>query len=129
MANASNTLENYLLNSIFGNASYSANLTVKLYTSALSDAGGGTEVTGGSYAAAVVTNNTTNFPNSTTGVISNATAITFAQATASWGTVTHFGVFNDSSELVVWGALDVPKTVATNDVFSFAPSQLVCSCD
>lgn len=129
MANASNILENYLLNSIFGNAGYSANMTVKLYTSAPNDTGGGTEVTGGSYAAATVTNNVTNFPNATTGTISNATAITFAQATAGWGTITHFGVFNSAAELVVWGALDVAKTVATNDVFSFAPNQLVCTCD
>lgn len=131
--NASNYLENKLLGLLFGSTAYSvpANLYIALFTAAPDDTGGGTEVAGGSYARAAVTNNSTNFPVPTTGTSSNANAITFAQATASWGTVTHFGIFDASSagNLLVWGALTVPKTVANNDTVSFAAGQLEISLD
>lgn len=126
--NASDFLEQKLAALLFGATAYSIPGTyyVALFTAAPDDTGGGTEVTGGSYARAAVTNNVTNFPAPTGGVSTNGTAITFAQATASWGTVTHFGIFDASTSgnLIVWGALTTPKTVANNDTVSFAASQL-----
>lgn len=128
MANASDYLENKIAALLFGATAYSIPATYyfALFTSAPDDTGGGTEVSGGSYARAAVTNNVTNFPAPTGGVSANGTAISFAQATASWGTVTHFGIFDalTGGNLIVWGALTTPKTVATNDTVSFSAGQL-----
>jgi hypothetical protein len=60
---------------------------VKLFTVAPSAAGGGTEVTGGSYVRKAITNNPTNWPNAANRRKSNGVAITFVQATANWGNV------------------------------------------
>jgi hypothetical protein len=98
---------------------------VALYTAAPSDAGGGTEVTGGSYARKSTAG--TDWNASSAGSISNANAITFATASASWGTVTHFGVFDAASagNLLFWAALTASKTVGSGDTASFAAGALV----
>lgn len=68
-----------------------------------SDAGtGGTEVTGGSYARVTTSGSTWNAPSASVGTepsvvpafTSNASTITFATATASWGTVIGFGLYD-----------------------------------
>jgi len=83
----SNYLENKVLDHVLGGGDYTrpATVYVALYTVAPSDTGGGTEVTGGSYARAAVTNNSTNWPAASGGEKSNGTEITFETATASWG--------------------------------------------
>lgn len=128
MAAASTFLENALLNHILGGGDYArpATVYVALFTSAPTDAGGGTEVSGGSYARAAVTNDATNFPAAVGGVKSNAAAITFAQATAAWGTATHVGVFDALSggNLLFWAPLTAGKTVQSGDQFSFSIGQL-----
>lgn len=59
-----------------------------LFTSMPSaDGTGGTEVAGGAYARVAVTNNQTNFPDTSTGVKANATEILFPIASAAWGAV------------------------------------------
>lgn len=57
MAEMSNYLENALLNAVLRNTSYTSPSTVfvALYTSDPTDAGSGTEVSGGSYARKSVT--------------------------------------------------------------------------
>jgi hypothetical protein len=98
---------------------------VALYTSAPSDAGGGTEVTGGSYARKSTAGADWNA--SSSGSISNANAITFVTATGSWGTVTHFGVHDalTAGNLLFWAALTTSKTIGSGDTASFAASTLV----
>ena len=122
--NASNFLESHILNSIFGNTDFSATLKVGLYNDATDDANGGTEVVGGSYARAVITNDRTNFPLTATDKISNAVAVNFAQATASWGTATHYRIFDENDNPIVHGELTTPKTIATNDSPTIAIGQL-----
>lgn len=106
MSSFSDYLENKVLDHVFGATAYSApgTLYVGLFTAAPTDAGGGTEVTGGSYARASVTNNTSNFPNASGGAKSNGNAITFATATADWGTVVAAGIFDagTSGNLIAW---------------------------
>ena len=62
MGSKSNFLELELLDHVLGNAAYTAPGTVwvALYSATPSDTGGGTEVTGGSYARVAVVNNATN---------------------------------------------------------------------
>jgi hypothetical protein len=120
----SDFLELELLDHVLGNAAYSAPATVYvgLYTAAPTDAGGGTEVTGGSYARVAVTNNATNWPAAAAGAKSNGTAITFPTATASWGTVLAFGIFDavSAGNLLYWADLTVSKTVGDGDTAEFA---------
>lgn len=97
---------------------------VALYTAAPSDSGGGTEVTGGSYARKSTAG--ADWAASSGGSISNAAVITFVTATGSWGTVTHFGVHDASTagNLLWWGALSVSKVIASGDSASWAIGQL-----
>jgi hypothetical protein len=133
MAGKADYLENKVLDHIFNATAYTAPTTLyfALFTAAPSDSGGGTEVSGGSYARKAVTPNTTNFPSASGGSVSNGAAITFATATASWGVVTHFGIFDASTagNLLYWGALSASKTVDSGDTVSFAAGALSVSED
>lgn len=101
---------------------------VGLLTAAPSDAGGGTEVTGGSYARVTVASSMANWAGTqsagstvassgTGGQTSNNGAIVFPAPTANWGTITHFGIYDASSagNLLIWGALTVSKNVNNGD--------------
>ena len=121
-------LENKLLDHVLGAATYTPPVTVyiALYTVAPSDAGGGTEVTGGSYARVAVTNNATNFPAATAGAKSNGTVITFPAATASWGTVVAHAELDapTGGNFLYWGDLTVSKAINSGDTASFAVGDL-----
>lgn len=125
----SDYLENKLADHLFRTTTYSqpAALAVALFTAAPGETGGGTEVSGGSYAR--VSNNpananwngthgnTTGASSGTGGQISNAGAITFPTPSANWGTISHFGVFDatTSGNLLIYGALTTAKTVNNGD--------------
>lgn len=129
MAGKSDYLENKVLDHLFGRTTYTAPATlyIALFTAPPTDAGGGTEVAGGSYARAAVTNDVANWPNAVAGSKTHANAIAFAQASAGWGTITHAGVFDALSggNLLFWGALQAPKTVQSGDQFSFTVGSLI----
>jgi hypothetical protein len=136
----SDYLENKLVDHIFRAQSFTAptNLYVALLTAAPSDSGGGTEVSGGSYARAAVTCSLANWAGTqsagsttassgTGGATSNNGAITFPTPTAGWGTITHFGIYDASSggNLLFHGALTTSKTVNSGDAApSFQAAQL-----
>ena len=124
----SNYLENKVLDHVLGGGDYTrpATVYVALYTVAPSDTGGGTEVSGGSYARVAVTNNSTNFPAASGGAKSNGTEITFTTATASWGTVVAFGIFDaaTSGNLLLWADLTANKTIDSGDTAKFAVGDL-----
>lgn len=127
MAGKSDYLEQAILEHIFGISTYSppATLYIGLYTSNPTDAGGGTEVSGGSYARVAVTNDDTKW-NRTDSVVSNVDPIDFAQATALWGTITSVGVFDSSTggNLLFWAPLTASRTVNNGDQVGFAIGQL-----
>jgi len=119
----SDFLENELLDHVYGNAAYSppATVYVALFTVAPSDAGGGTECTGGSYERKAVTNNATNWPAAVGGVKSNGVAITFVTPTGSWGTVVAFGTLDAlaAGNLLNWGDLTTPQAIGTGNTVRF----------
>ena len=127
----SNYLELAMVDLVLGAAAFSAPATVyvSLHTADPTDAGTGTEASGGSYARKSVTNNSTNFPSGNPK--SNGTAITFATPSAGWGTVTHFGIWDASSggNLLYYGALGTSKTINSGDTVSFAIGALVVTED
>jgi len=104
----SDYLENKLLDHVFRDTAFTApsTLYVGLYTTAPTDAGGGTEVSGGSYAR-----------------VSCVPASTFAAAASgTWGTVVAFGIFDQatSGNLLAWGDLTLSKSISSGDIASFA---------
>jgi hypothetical protein len=129
----SDFLENELLDHVLGNASYSAPATVylALFTAAPTDAGGGTEVTGGSYARKAVTNNATNFPAAAGGSKSLNVDTEFITATASWGTCVAFGIFDAVSggNLLYWADLTTSRTINNGDIGKFAAGALTVTED
>lgn len=128
MAGKSDYLENKILDHILGGGDYTrpATLYVALYTAAPTDAGGGTEVTGGSYARLAVTNDATNFPAAAGGTKSNGTAFEFPEATASWGEVVAFGLLDApvAGNLLMWNNLNTPKTIDDGDTARFKAGEL-----
>ena len=119
----SNYLENALINATLRNTSYTSPTTIyaALFTSDPTDAGTGTEVSGGSYSRKAIT-----FGAPSNGASTNSAAVEFDQATASWGTVTHFGIYDASTSgnLLYHGALTASKAIDTGDVFKFATSSV-----
>jgi hypothetical protein len=123
MAAISNYLENALINGTLRGSSYTAPSTVyvALFTSDPTDAGSGTECSGASYARQSAT-----FAAPSNGASTTSADIQFPQAGGSWGTITHFGIFDASSSgnLLYHGALTVSKTIDTGDVFKIAAGSL-----
>ena len=130
MAAFSDYLENKLIDQIFRGQAYSfpGTLYFGLLTAAPSDTGGGTEVSGGSYARVSVTASMANFAGTqaagsttassgTSGTTSNNNNITFPSPTGSWGVVSYVGVYDASTSgnLLAYGALTTPKTVNSGD--------------
>jgi len=101
-------------------------LYVALYTVSPSDSGGGTEVSGGSYARQAVT-----FTAASGGATSNSADVTFPQATADWGTIVAVGIFDSSSggNLLAWGTLTASKTVNNGDQFKILAGDLDITVD
>lgn len=126
----SNYTENKILELVVGKTAFALpTARVALYTAAPSDTGGGTEVSGGSYAR--VSTAGADWAAASGGSIANANAITFPTASGSWGTVTHFGIFDAASggNLLRWGALSVSKPVGSGDTASFGAGQLTLTED
>jgi len=123
MAEISNYLENALINATLRNIAYTspANVYVALFTSDPTDAGSGTEVSGGSYARTAVT-----FAAPSNGVsVSNADC-TFPTATGSWGTVGWIGLYDalTSGNLLYHTPLDTSKVIASGDIFKISSGNL-----
>jgi hypothetical protein len=127
---ASDYLENEILDHIFGAAAWSApeNLYFALSTADPLDTGLGiAEPSAGSYTRKAVVNNDTNFPAATGGAKSNGAAIEFVEATGSWGTISHFAIFDaayPSGNMLAHGDLGTPKAITTGDTARFAIGDL-----
>lgn len=130
MSAMSNYLENNLIDFLLRNQAFTPPSTVyvALFTSAPSDAGGGTEVSGGNYARVPVTSSLANWAGTqssgstaastgTGGQTSNNAKITFPAPSSNWGTVTSIGLFSaaTSGNLLFHGSLDAPKTINNED--------------
>ena len=96
---------------------------IGLYTANPTDAGGGTEVSGGSYAR-VSSAGKWGVPSA--GSVSNNAEIAFTTASANWGTVTGFGLFDASGggNLLRWASLSASKAVESGDTARFATSTI-----
>ena len=123
----SNYLETDVLDFAFttGTATRPTAWYVALYTAAPGEGGGGTEVSTGGYARQSVTFSVSG------NTASNTAAVEYPTATASYGTVTHVGIFDASSggNLLAYSALNVSKLIDTGDVFRIPTGDLDITLD
>ena len=123
MAELSNFLENALINATLRNTSYTSPATVyiSLHTADPTDAGTGTEVSGGSYARQSAT-----FAAPSNGASATNADITFPQATGNWGTIGWIGIWDalTTGNLLYHTALDASKTIDNGDIFKIASGSL-----
>ncbi len=121
-------LENALLNHVLRNTPYTppANIYIALFVSAPGETGGGTEVSGGSYARQITT-----FTAPVDGQVSNSVDVIFPVATSDWGTVTHFALFDDVSagNMLSYGQLTLSREVRTGDQPIFRQGELIVTLD
>lgn len=130
MAGLSNYGENLVLTWLLTTSSATRPTTwyVALYTVAPGEGGGGTEVSGGSYARQAVT-----FTVSGTAPTqaANSAAVEFPTASASWGTVVAAAIFDASTSgnLLAFADLTTSKTIDSGDVLRFNADTLVVTLD
>lgn len=130
MPGLSNYAEDLVLDWLFTTTSVTRPTVwyVALYTVAPSEGGGGTEVSGGSYARQSVT-----FTVSGTAPTqaANSTAVEFPTATGSWGTVVAAAIFDASTSgnMLAYADLTTSKTIDSGDVLRFNASTLVITLD
>lgn len=123
MAEMSNHLENALINATLRATTFTSPATVyvSLHTADPTDAGTGTEVSGGSYARQSAT-----FAAPSNGASATNADVTFPQATGNWGTVTHIGIWDalTTGNLLYHTQLDASKAIDTGDIFKIASGSL-----
>lgn len=98
---------------------------VGLFTAAPGEAGGGTEVSGGSYVREAVTFTVSG------NLATNSAAIEWPTATGTWGTITHVAVFDalTSGNMLVYASLTSSKTIASGDVLRIPAGDLDVTLD
>lgn len=123
MAVLTDFLENKLVDHVFRNVSYTPPTTVyvALFTTATTDAGGGTEVTGGAYARQAIA---CTVPSN--GATSNTADINFPVATADWGIITHIALCDAATlgNMLVHGAATTNKTIQSSDQYIIRAGEL-----
>jgi hypothetical protein len=123
--------ENEILDHLFGKGSYTPpTIYVGLSTAdPADDASGLAELGGNSYARVATAGADWNAASG--GEITNANDITFPEATGSWGTITHFALFDAASagNMLAHGALIVSKSISSGDTIKFAVGDLEVSLD
>ena len=131
----SDFLENALLDHSLGGPDYTrpANVWLGLFSVAPTDAGGGTEITGGAYPRKQVTNNSTNFPAAAGGSKSLAVLQEFdVVPPGGLADAVAFGFFNAATagNLLYWGYLgsdngDLFTALASNEQLTVPGHTLV----
>lgn len=125
----SNTFETHVLNYVFTTSSVTRPTAwyLALFTSNPAEDASGTEVStsGTAYTRKAVTFTVSG------NTASNSAEIEFPTATASFGTVTHVGVFTaaTSGTLIAYAALSTSKTIDTGDVMRIPASDFDVTLD
>ena len=123
MSAMSDYLENEILDHILGTGSYTMPTTVYigLSTASMNDNASGTEISGNNYARQSVA-----FSAASGGTTSNSGNIEFPAATGSWGTVSHFGIWDASTagNMLLHGAFTSSKTISTGDILRITAGDL-----
>ncbi len=125
----SNTFETHVLNYVFTATSVTRPTAwyIALFTSNPAEDASGTEVStsGTAYARQTVAFSVSG------NLATNSAAVEFPTATASFGTVSHIGVFDASTSgnLIAYSALSASKAISTGDVFRVPAGDLDITLD
>lgn len=127
MSQMTNFMENAMVDHWFRARQHTAPATIKvsLYTAAPGEAGGGTKVSGGSYAPVSITTSDAAFDatqggnsgasSGTGGATQNSAAATFPVPSANWGTVTHMSLDDASDNALMYAGLAASKNINNGD--------------
>jgi hypothetical protein len=125
---ASNYLENKLLDHTLGGTAFTqpSGLYLALSTGSFADDNSGTELSGSNYSRKAMT-----FAAASSGSAATNAAVEFDAATGSWGTVSHWGIYDASTSgnLLFHGSFTASKTIATNDILKVASGSITISLD
>ena len=123
MAAMSDYLELKFLDHFTGRAATSAPSAVYLglSTGSMADDNSGTELSGSGYARQAVT-----FAAASSGSIASNAAAEFPAATGSWGSVSHWAIYDASTSgnQLFHGSFATAKTIATGDILKVAAGDL-----
>lgn len=123
MSAMSDYLELKFLDHFTGTASTSAPSAVYLglSTGSMADDNSGTELSGNNYSRKAVT-----FASAASGSISTNAAVEFDAATGSWGTVSHWAIYDASSggNQLFHGAFTTGKAIGSGDILKVASGSL-----
>ena len=123
MSAMSDYLENKLLNHVLRNTAYTSPSTVYLglSTGSFGDDNSGTELSGNNYSRVSIA-----FDAASSGATDNTSNVEFAAASGSWGSVSHYGIFDASSSgnLLIHGAFSAAKTIASGDILRINAGEL-----
>ncbi len=122
MGSFSDYAENKILDHITGKTSFTKPTAyVALSTADPLDTGAGiAEPVGNGYAR--VTTAGADWDAAASGAVANAAAITFPTASGSWGTISHFALFDaaTSGNMLAHSALTASQAITTNQIPRFA---------
>lgn len=124
MGSISNYLENELLDHVLNQNTYSPPSTVYLGLSTadpLDDGSGLSEPSGGGYARQAIT-----FGAASSRRVTQNADVTFPQATADWGTITHWALFDAATggNMLAHGSLASSKNVVSGNTPSVASGEV-----
>jgi hypothetical protein len=126
MGSFADYLEDELLDHVFGKGSYTPpTIYVALSTAdPTDDASGLSEPSGGSYARLETA--ASDWNTSSSGTIDNANSLEFTTATGSWGTISHFALYDASSggNMLAHGSVTTPKSISSGETARFAAGEL-----
>lgn len=127
MSSFTDYLEGKIMGHVFTGEPYTAPATiyVALFTAAPSEAGGGTEVTGGAYIRKAVTLQRTG------NTVTNSATVEWPSATANWGTITHGALFDapTGGNMMAQAPLTSARVIESSDVFRLPTADLVITLD
>lgn len=120
------SLTNHGENSVLSLVKGASSFWLALFTSAPSEEGTGTEVTGAGYSRQQVS-----FGTPSGGSMKNSAAIEFAPAASDWGTASHWALFDAATGGNMWwsGAVETPKPLYTGDIYRVAVGGLTLTMD
>jgi hypothetical protein len=131
MTGFSHYWEDEILDHLFDKGVYvSPTIYVALSTADPGDDGTGVaEPSGGSFGRVETAN--ADWTSASGGAIRNADAIEFPLATAAWGTITHFALYDSplGGHLLACGPLTGAKTIVAGDIVRFLVGDLIITLD
>jgi hypothetical protein len=131
MGSLSNYAENKILDHLVGKTSWTMpSIWIALSTADPTESGASiAEPSGNNYARKSTAG--ADWVAASGGACDNGNAITFNQASGSWGTITHFALFDASTSgnMIAYGQLTTSKAITTGDTPQFAVGALDITLD